>query len=147
MINMFMTKVKKFLAFLLVASILACGSYLTVYKASFLPNGYDIEAVQKNHTSLKSFNLLGIEKDIITISFSGKETWKIAEIKNQVNRQKQTFWLLYSFVTISLFLLVYKVRNGLELWKAILESTIIFGVLLPLVPLINTLHYIRDLVS
>ncbi|MEH7299934.1 hypothetical protein [Neobacillus drentensis] len=146
MINIFRTKFKKILAFLLIASILACISYLIVYKVSFLPNGYDIEAVQKENVSLKSFNLLGIEKDTINLSFSGNDTWKIDEIEYQVNRQKESFWLLFSFVTISLFLLVYKIRNGLKLWKAILESNIL-SVLLPLLLLINTLNYINELIS
>jgi hypothetical protein len=147
MVNIFRTKFKKFLAFLLIASILACVSYLIVYKVSFLPNGYDIEAVQKDNVSLKSFNLLGIEKDIVTLSFSGNDTWKIDEIKYQVKRQKEFFWLLFSFFTISLFLLVYKVRNGTKLWKTILESNIIISVLMPLLPLINTLSYIHNLTS
>jgi hypothetical protein len=81
MINNFRTKLKNFLAFLLIASLLACVSYLIVYKVSFLPNGYDIEAVHKDNVTLKSFNFLGIEKDIITLSFSGNDTWKIDEIE------------------------------------------------------------------
>jgi hypothetical protein len=146
MINNFRIKFNKFLAFLFIAGILSCFSYLIVYKVSFLPNGYDIEAVQKDNVSLKSFNMLGIEKDIITLSFSGNEAWKIDEIEYQVKRQKESFWILFSFVTLSLFLLVYKVRNGMKLWKAILESNI-FSVLIPLLPLINTLNYIYDLIS
>jgi hypothetical protein len=146
MINNFRTKLKNFLAFLLIASILVCVSYLIVYKVSFLPNGYDIKAVQKENVSLKSFNLFGIEKDIITLSFLGNETWKIDEIEYQVKRQKQTFWMLFSFVSLSLFLLVYKVRNGMKLWKAILESNIISALILLLL-LINTLNYINDLIS
>lgn len=142
-----MAKVAKFLAFLLIAGILAGVSYLIVYKLSFLPNGYDIETVQKDNVSLKSFDLLGNEKDIITRSFSGDDTWKIDEIDYEVNRQKEFLWMLFSFVTISIFLLVYKVRNGLKLWKAVLESNIIFVVLLPLLQVINSLNSILDLIS
>ncbi|QUG41746.1 hypothetical protein KD050_00100 [Psychrobacillus sp. INOP01] len=145
--NDFMSKVKKFLAFLLIASILFCVSYLFVYKFSFLPNGFDIEAVQKDNVSLKSFNFLGVEKDIITLSFSGNDTWRIDEIEYAVNRQKEFLWLLFSFVTVSGFLLIYKVLNGLKLWKAFLESNIIFAVLLPLLPVINSLNRIFDLIS
>ncbi|WP_059170261.1 hypothetical protein [Bacillus sp. FJAT-27445] len=147
MINNFRTMLIKYLAFLLIAIILAYVSYFIVHKLSFLPNGYDIEAVQKDKVSLKSFNLLGGEKDIITKSFSGNDTWKIDDIQYQVNRQKNSFWMLFSSSTISLFLLVYKVRNGLKFWKAIFESNIIFSILLPLPPLINTLNYIHNLIS
>lgn len=117
--NDFISKVKKFLAFLLIASIFVYISYLLVYKVSFLPNGYNIEAVQKDNISLKSFNFLGVEKDIITLSFSGNDTWVIDEIKNAVKRQKGELFMLFSAVTVSIFLLSYKVRNGLKLWKAI----------------------------
>ncbi|CEG27216.1 hypothetical protein [Bacillus sp. B-jedd] len=147
MINNFRTMLIKFLAFLLISSILAYVSYFIVYKVSFLPNGYDIEAVQKDKISLKSFNLLGTEKDIFTRTFSGDDTWMIDDIQYQVKRQKTSFWMLFSFTTISLFLFVYKVRNGLKLWKAIFESSIIFSVITPLLPLINTLKHINNLIS
>lgn len=141
------SKVKKFLAFLLIASILFSVSYLTVYKFSFLPNGYDIEALQKDNLSLKSFNFLGVEKDIIALPFSKKDNWKIDEIKYAVNRQKEFLWLLFSFVSVSGYLLIYKVLNGVKLRKAILESNIIFAVLLPLIPVISSLNRIFYLIT
>jgi hypothetical protein len=142
-----MSKVKKFLAFLLIASILICVSYLIVYKASILPNGYDLEEVQNDYVSLKSFNIIGVEKDIVTQSFSENEDWKIWEIKYEVNRQKEFLWLLFSMGSISMFLLIYKVRNGLEFWKAVFDSNIIIAVLLPLIPVIRSLNRIFDLIS
>lgn len=145
--NDFISKVKKFLAFLLIASIFVCVSYLLVYEVSFLPNGYDIEAVQKDNVSLKSFNFLGVEKDKITLSFSGNDIWVIDEIKKAVKKQKGELFLLFSAVTVSIFLLSYKVRNGLKLWKAILESNIIFAVLFPLLLVMNSLNRIFDLIS
>ncbi|MBS4172805.1 hypothetical protein [Bacillus sp. FJAT-49736] len=147
MYNNIMTKVKKLLAFLFIASILVGVSYLIVFKVSFLPNGYEIEAKQKDSVSLISFNLLGNEKEIITQSFSENDAWKIDYIEYEVNRQKDSLWMLFSFVTISIVLFVYKVRNGLKLWKAILESHIIFSALLPLPQLINSLNRIFDLIS
>lgn len=140
--NNFMRKVKNFLAFLLIASILTFGSYLIVYKVSFLPNGYDIEKVQKDNVSLKSFNLLGIEKNVKTLSFSGDDTWYINEIDFEVKRQKTFLWLLFSSITISTFLLIYKLRNGLKLWKAIFESNF-FAALIPLTTVIFSLHRIQ----
>ncbi|HJF31616.1 MAG TPA: hypothetical protein K8V56_07540, partial [Sporosarcina psychrophila] len=134
-------------AFLLIASIFVCVSYLLVYEVSFLPNGYDIEAVQKDNVSLKSFNFLGVEKDKITLSFSGNDIWVIDEIKKAVKKQKGELFLLFSAVTVSIFLLSYKVRNGLKLWKAILESNIIFAVLFPLLLVMNSLNRIFDLIS
>ncbi|MGE6256954.1 hypothetical protein ACQKCU_03420 [Heyndrickxia sporothermodurans] len=147
--NNFMRKIKNFLAFLLIASILTFGSYLIVYKVSFLPNGYDIEKVQKDNVSLKSFNILGIGKDVKTLSFSGDETWYIDEIDFEVKRQKTSLWLLFSAITISTFLLIYKLRNGLKLWKAIFESNF-FATLIPLITVITSLHRIHmilDLIS
>ena len=140
--NNIMTKVKKFLAFLFIASILVGVSYLIVYKVSFLPNGYEIEAKQKDSVSLKSFNLLGNEKEIITQSFSGDDTWYIDEIDFEVKRQKIFLWLLFSSITISTFLLIYKLRNGLKLWKAIFESNF-FAALIPLTTVIFSLHRIQ----
>jgi len=46
-----------------------------------------------------------------------------------------------------LFLLIYKVRKGLKFGKAVLESNIIFAVLLPIYPLINSINRISDLIS
>ncbi len=140
------SKVKKFVAFIIIASFLSCVSYLLVYQASILPNGYDIEAVQKDVVSLKSFNFLGIEKDIITRSFSSNEAWKIDDITYEVSRQKKFLWLMYSFVTISIFLVIYKVRNGSKVLKAVVESNLIFAILLPLFPVINSVNRIQMLI-
>lgn len=103
--------------------------------------------MQKDSISLKSSNLFGVEKDIITVSFSGKDTCKIDEIDYQVDRQKEFLWLLYFAVSVSIFLLFYKVRIGFKLWKAIFESNIIFSVIIPLPLIIDSLNRIQDLVS
>lgn len=145
--NTFLTKFKKFLAFILIVCIVAIVSYLIVFKVSFLPNGYDIVEEQKDIISLRSFNAIGIESKTITVTFSEKDTWKVDEIKYQVNRQKNYLWLLSAFVGVSLILFFYKVRKGNKLWKAILDSNIIFAVLLPLPPLIYTLNWIQKLIS
>jgi hypothetical protein len=143
----FLTTVRKFIVFTLIVSVVVGVPYLIVFKVSFLPNGYDIVEEQKDIISLKSFNVAGVEKKTTTIAFSEKNTWKIDEIKSQVNRQKNYLWLLYAFVSVSLILFFYKVRKGNKLWKAILDSNIIFAVLLPLIPLINTLNWIQKLIS
>ncbi|WP_138420856.1 hypothetical protein [Aquibacillus sediminis] len=140
----FMAKVKKFLAFLLIAGILTGISYLIVYKVSFLPNGYNIVEVKSDSISLKSFNVVGMEKNIIDVNFSEKDTWKIEAIKDEVKRQKEFLWLLFSLLSVSIFLLVYKVRNGMKLWKAIIDSNIIFAVLIPLVPIIKSLERVNN---
>lgn len=142
-----MTKVKKFLAFILITSILAGVSYLIVFKISFLPNGYDIVEVQNDSIELKSFNMSGIEEEIKTLNFSKKETWKIDALVYDVSRQKEFLWLLFSFFSISVFLLVYKIRKGLKLWKAIFESNLVFSVLLPIFPVINSLKSIQVLIN
>lgn len=126
------TRIKKFLAFLLIAGISAGFSYLLVYKASFLPNGYEIIGVQKDSVTLQSFNWLGMEKDITTIFFYEEDAWKADALFNEVDSQKEFLLLLYTAVSISTILLFYKLINGMKLWKAVFDSNIIFtvGVLL-----------------
>lgn len=136
----------KYLTFILCGSIVAGVSYFIVYKISFLPNGYDIDSLEKDSLSLKSFNVLGIEKDIITVSFSEIDSWKLDALEYEVNRQKEFLWILFFTLTLSITLFVYKVRNGLKLWKAIIESNIIF-VTLPLYIVITSLNRILDLIS
>jgi hypothetical protein len=145
--NTLVPKVKKILAFLLISSIFAGAAYLIVFKVSFLPNGYNIVEVQNDNIKLKSSNVLGIEEEIITVDFTEKENWKIDAIEYQVNRQKEFLWLLFTAFSVSVFLLVYKVRNGKKLWKAILESNLVFSVLLPGVPVFYSLESIRALIS
>jgi hypothetical protein len=100
--NILWTKVRKYIYFVLIASIIAGVSFLIVYKVSFLPNGYDIVAMKKDSILLKSFNLLGIKKDIMTASFNPKNTWKIDEINYEVKRQKDLFWLLYFGLSLAI---------------------------------------------
>ena len=107
--NAFLSSVRKFSAFLLIASLLIITSYFLVHKASFLPNGFDIVATQHNSVTLKSFNLVGMEKEITTNTFSEEEKWKIDELTFAVNRQKDSLVLLFSFVSISGFVFFYKI--------------------------------------
>ncbi|OEF97228.1 hypothetical protein [Desulfuribacillus alkaliarsenatis] len=144
--NTLRTKIKKYSAFLLIAIIVASVAYLIVYKVSFLPNGYDIVEVQNDSITLKSFNVVGIEKNIKTVSFSEKDTWKIDAIDYEVNRQKEFLWILFVAVTMSIILFVYKLCNGMKLWKAIFESNIIISAL-PLYVIITSVNRIRDLIS
>ncbi|TYS17037.1 hypothetical protein FZC78_10445 [Rossellomorea vietnamensis] len=148
--NQYKTKIKKFLSFLLIAGISAGLSYLIVYKVSFLPNGYEFTAVQENHVSLQSFNWLGMEKVITTLSFSEEDAWMVDAMLYEVDRQKEFLWLLYTAVTVSLILLLYKIRKGMKPWKAILESNIIFAVGIPLYTLVtswNRIEKLADLVA
>ncbi|UOQ49847.1 hypothetical protein MUN88_07170 [Gracilibacillus caseinilyticus] len=91
-----------------------------VFEFSFLPKGYSIVEVQNDSMTLQSYNIAGIEKDIATVSFSKEDTWKIAAIEHEIKRQKEFLWILYFAVTVSIFLFVYKVRNNMKVWKAIL---------------------------
>ena len=145
--NAFLSTIRKFSAFLLIASLLIITSYSLVYKASFLPNGFDIVATQHNSMTLKSFNLIGMEKEITTITFSEEEKWKIDELTFAVNRQKDSLVLLFSFVSISGFVFFYKIMNGLKLWKAVIESSIILALFMPLLSVVHALNRISDLLS
>lgn len=140
-------KVKNHLGYLLFLLIIVGVTYLVVYKVSFLPSGYDLVTQQKDSISIKSFNVLGVDEGISTILFSEKEIWKINDIAYEVNRQKEFLWLLFSAVSISIYLLVSKLRKGMKFWKAILESNIVIAVLLPLYIIINSINRIQNLIS
>lgn len=135
------------MSLLLFLIIVVCVSYFLVIKVSFLPNGYDLVSQQKDSISIKSFNVLGFEEGISTISFSEKDIWKINDIAHEINRQKGFLWILFSAVSVSIYLLVSKFRKGIKIWKAILESNIIITLLLPLYIIINSLNRIQNLIS
>ncbi len=139
-------KVKNFTAFLLFFLLVISCTYLLVYKASFLPSGFDLVSKQKDSVSIMSYNLFGVEEGVSTISFSKKEEWKINEIGNEVKRQKEFLWLLFSMFSISIYLIIYKLRKGMKFWRAILESNIVFTVLIPLYIIINSLNRIQFLI-
>ncbi|MDQ0233273.1 hypothetical protein [Metabacillus malikii] len=141
------TKIKKLLTFIPIIALIICISYLIVYKASILPNGYEVIDRQEESISIKSYNLLGFEKNESTVTFSDEDTWKISEIVYNVDRQKETYWLLYSAVSVSIVLFVYKVRQGTNLWHAIFGSNIIFTVLIALILAYQTIRGIQDLIS
>ena len=140
-------KVKNHLDLLLFLLIVVSVTYLLVYKVSFLPNGYDLVSQKKDSISIKSFNVLGIEEGRSTISFSEKDVWKINDIVYEVNRQKEFLWLLFSAVSISIYLLVSKLRKGMKFWKAVLESNIVIALLMPLYMIINSINRIQNLIS
>lgn len=140
-------KVKNYLDFFLFIIIIVGISYLLVFKVSYLPSGYDLISQQKDSISIKSFNVLGLKKGISTVSFSEKDIWKINDIAYEVNRQKEFLWLLFSFVSLSLYLLVSNLRKGMIFWRAILRSNIVFAVFVPLYSIINSLNRIQNLIS
>ena len=107
-------KVKNHLDLLLFLLIVVSVTYLLVYKVSLLPNGYDLVSQQKDSISIKSFNVLGIEEGRSTISFSEKDIWKINDIAYEVNRQKEFLWLLFSAISISIYLHISKLRKGMK---------------------------------
>ena len=141
-----MIGVKKYSAFIVIACLLVFVSYQLVYTASFLPNGFDIEVTQNDRVNVKVLNLIGVEKEVKTITFSEKDIWKMDEIIYAIDRQKESLVLLFSFVSISGFLLLYKLIQRTKLWKAVLQSNIIFSVLFPLIPLISNVNRIKDLI-
>ncbi|TQR19411.1 hypothetical protein [Psychrobacillus vulpis] len=112
-------KIKKLLSYLFIMTILCCLSYILVYQASFLPNGYEIVKKQNDGLTIKSFNLIGKEKSIHTILFREEETWRVDDITYQVKRHKESLWLLFSTVSISSTLIVMHIRNGVKIWRAI----------------------------
>lgn len=140
-------KIKNYSKFLLFLIIVVGLSYLLVYKLNFLPNGFDLILQQQDSIIIKSFNLFGVPKDISTVSFPEEEVWKLQEIAYEINRQKEFLWLLYSALGVCLFLLISKLREQMNFWKAILDSNFIFAVVLPVYFISNSINRIQNIIS
>ncbi|MFJ7933816.1 hypothetical protein [Sporosarcina sp. NPDC096371] len=122
-------------------------SYFAVHKASFLPNGYDIVSQQKDSVTVKSFNLIGMEKDTTTVVFSEDDAWKINYMSDQIKRQKEFLWLLFTTSSFCILLLVRKLRVGKKWWRAIWESNLIMTISIPLIIINNSLTTIQSLIA
>ncbi|MFF2752987.1 hypothetical protein ACFVR1_04405 [Psychrobacillus sp. NPDC058041] len=142
----FRKKLKAFIPYFFVIIAFCCLSYLLVYQASFLPNGYEIMSGQKNELTITSFSLIGKEKTIQTIEFSKQDEWKLEEIEGAVKRQKDALLLLYTALGVSFTLIIMRVRTGMHVRKAISQSNLIFAILIPLVPLVSAWHRIQSLI-
>ena len=141
------TKVIKLLIELLFIFVIACVTFPVVFKAPFLPNGYTIQSQQKNHVIIHSYNIVGFEKGVKTIVLPNSNAWKIQEIHNEVQRQKQYFWLLYTAVIVSLTHLVLRLRKREGVFRAFFGSNIIFAVAIPLPEIIDSIKWIHMLIS
>ncbi len=122
-------------------------SYFTVYKASFLPNGYDIVSQQKDRVTVKSFNLIGMEKDTTTVVFSEDSVWKIDYLSNQIERQKSFLWMLFTGSSISILMLIIKLREGKKWWRAIWESNFVIAMPFPLYLINSSLTAVQGLMA
>lgn len=143
----FTQKIKAFVPYFFVMFTFVFLSYLLAYSASFSPNGYEIISASNNEITIKSLNLIGVEKSIQTISFSNEYEWKVEAIEYQIERQKDFLCLLFSMISISTTLIVMFMRNGMRMWKAIFRSNLIFCILLPLTSLINAWQAIQIYIS
>jgi hypothetical protein len=140
-------KINNLLKLLLFIFIVVSFTYLLVYRASLLPNGYDLVSEQERSISLKSFNALGLEEGSLTKSFSEEDIWKMNEIVHEINRQKEFLWLLFSAIIISIYLYTSKLRKVIEISYPLLGSTIVIGVFLPLYNIINSINRIQYLIT
>ncbi|WP_342505094.1 hypothetical protein [Sporosarcina sp. FSL K6-2383] len=140
-------KLKKISAFILFIVIVGSLSYFAVYKASFLPNGYDIVSQQKDRVTVKSFNLFGLEKDTTTVVFPEDDIWKIDYLSDEIKKQKDFLWFLFTASSFSLLMLILKLRGGKHWWYAIWESNLIIAILLPLFYIKTTLTTIQRLIE
>lgn len=138
---------KKVSIFILFIVIVGSASYFAVYKASFLPNGFDIVSQQKDRITLTSFNIIGMEKDTITVSYSEDDIWKIDYMSDQVKRQKELLWFLFTASSFSILMLILKLRGGKHWLYAIWESNLIFATLLPLLFIKTALTTIQQLIE
>ena len=140
-------KLKQIFAFILFIIIVSSVSYFAVYKASFLPNGYDVVSQQKDRVTVQSFNLFGVEKDMTTVVFSEDDAWKSEYISNEIGRQKGFLWLLFTTTSISTLILIIKLREGKKWWRAILDSNMILTIALPLFSINSTLTTVQVLLE
>ncbi|WP_186670676.1 hypothetical protein [Sporosarcina sp. BP05] len=77
-----------------------------------MPNGYDIVSQQKDSVTIKSFNIIGEEKDTITLLFSVNVLWEIEELNYGVKQQKDLFGFLFTASSISILMLILKLHKG-----------------------------------
>lgn len=138
---------KKVSALILFIIIVSSMSYLVVYKASFLPSGYDIVSQQKDRVTVQSFNVIGMEKDTTTVVFSEDDVWKIEYLSDQIARQKGFLWLLFTTSSISTLILVIKLREGKKWWSAIWDSSLIFTIIIPLFSINGALTTVQVLIG
>lgn len=140
-------RMKKLAALAIFIVIAGLVSYIAVYKASFLPNGYDIVSQQKDRVTVKSFNLIGMEKDTKTVVFSADDVWKIELLGNEIVRQKVFLWLLFTASSISILAFFIKLRGGKKWWRAIWESNLIVAIPLPIFYINNSLTIIQGVIA
>ncbi|WP_318617571.1 hypothetical protein [Sporosarcina sp. YIM B06819] len=140
-------KLKKVSAFILFIVIVISVSYLAVYKASFLPNGYEIVSQQKDRVTVQSFNLIGMEKDKTTVVFSEDDVWKNEYLSDQIERQKSFLWMLFTASSISIRMLIIKLREGMKWWRAIWESNLIIALFIPLISINSSLTTVQALIG
>jgi len=122
-------------------------SYFAVYKASFLTNGYDIVSQEKDRVTVKSFNLVGMEKDRTTVVFSEDDVWKIDYMSDEIKKLKGFLWFLFTASSLSILMLIIKLRGGKHWWYAIWESNLIIAILLPLLYIKTALTTIQRLIE
>lgn len=138
---------KKVSVFILFLIIVSSVSYLAVYKASFLPNGYDIVSQQQDRVTVQSFNVIGMEKDTTTVVFSEDDVWKIEYMSDEIKKLKGFLWFLFTASSISILMLIIKLRGGKHWWYAIWESNLIIAILLPLLYIKTALTTIQRLIE
>lgn len=77
----FTQKIKAFIPYFFVMLTFVFLSYYLVYSVSFSPNGYELVSATENEITIKSFNSIGAEKSIQTISLSKEYEWKVEAIE------------------------------------------------------------------
>lgn len=137
--------IKDLLLLLLFSSAVGYGWYLAVYKASFLPNGYEIISQEKDHVIVKSFNIFGMEDETRTLSFSERNEWLMDSLNYEVERQQGFFWLLFFGISVSTFALIYRVRQGAVLWKMLLLG-VLGSVPIPLTSIIFSIKHTQQII-
>lgn len=137
--------IKQILLFLLFIILISFVTYGGVYKASFLPMGYEITEREFNSMTLEAYNLLGWKSETINLSFPDEDSWRLDAILYEVDSQKSFYWLLFTGGSISIYLLIYFIQKD-SLLKAIRKSRILFTILFPILLIYIDVNRIEELI-
>lgn len=118
-------------------------SYVLVFKAAYVPFGYNVISHDKTTVELQSTSIFGKKKSE-TVTFTKEDEWIEEILMDAVKRQKEQYWFLFTVIPFSLWILVNYIWKGI--WKGVIRSSIIFSILVSILPLWHTISFIRVLI-
>ncbi|MCU9614428.1 hypothetical protein OEV98_12860 [Caldibacillus lycopersici] len=137
---------KKIAIVLSLIIVVFCLFYIVVFPLSFLPNGYTIISETDTTVVVKGLTLFGTED--VRYEYEPKDAiFTLEEFRSIIKKQKDFYWLLYSFVTLSIIYFIRLRRKGKRFPRALFDSNLLFSIFIPIIPLRNYLIVIDALLS